>query len=305
MLAALARRAAPSWYVDPLDATGAARHAYLGTSAPRVPPPGVLAWEYAVPAAGSRFVADEGQGLRIWFWSTGPDGALTSLVANLVGERAAGRRRRRRGGPPGRRRPRAGAPATTADEHGRLPGRRRLHLGRRDGRPLAARQGPRRRASPTRPCSPSGRTTSPASPTTTSSGTACAPRAVRALGEPRLGGHRRPAPAWLAPDDPWVTVVPHRDGLARRRRPADLQLPRHRDLPAPHPRARRALPLPQRRHAAGPPADARARSSTPDGTSKFFWSRALVDHGPVATGEVASTDRGQERPRGCSRSATG
>ena len=84
VLAALARRAAPSWYVDPLDATGTARHAYLGTSAPRVPPPGVLAWEYAVPAAGSRFVADEGQGLRIWFWSTGPDGALTSLVANLV-----------------------------------------------------------------------------------------------------------------------------------------------------------------------------------------------------------------------------
>lgn len=288
VLAALARRVAPSWYVDPLDATGAARHAYLGTSAPRVPPPGVLAWEYAVPAAGSRFVADEGQGLRIWFWDTGADGVLTSLVANLVATELPADAV-------------AGAVAgVVADE--RVPEPLRPRRTSRVGFPVDVVytwvDG-----MDDRWLLDKARAAGVADP---------ALFTERAHDESRFADHDElrhslrsleqfapwvnhvwvvtagQHPAWLAPDDPWVTVVPHEavwpdgDGLPTFNSHA-IETCLHR-IPG---LAEHFLYL-NDDMLLGRPLTPEAFFH-PDGTSKFFWSRALVDHGPVATGEIAST----------------
>ena len=82
----------------------------------------------------------------------------------------------------------------------------------------------------------------------------------------------------------------------RRRRPADLQLARDRGSAAPHPRAGRALPLPQRRRLLRPAGRARSSSSSATGTPKFFLDRRHHRPSPVAEQRPPGRRRGQGEP---------
>ena len=85
LMAALAARAEPSWYVDGLDPTGAPEQRYLGAAgAAALRSPGLRLWEFVAPTAGSTFRADERQGLTVWFWRPDASQTLTCLVANRV-----------------------------------------------------------------------------------------------------------------------------------------------------------------------------------------------------------------------------
>ena len=95
-------------------------------------------------------------------------------------------------------------------------------------------------------------------------------------------------PAWLQRDHPWVSVVSHRDiwpdagGLPTFNSHA-IEACLHR-IPG---LAEHFLYL-NDDMLLGRPVPPET-FFYPNGISKFFWSRALVDHGPVVTGEIAST----------------
>ena len=88
LLQTVARRAVPSWYADVVDADGRAagrllRAERLDRSATTRRAPGLLLWEFVAPGPDSTFISDATQGLAVHFWVTDGD-RLRSLVANLT-----------------------------------------------------------------------------------------------------------------------------------------------------------------------------------------------------------------------------
>ncbi len=278
--AALARRAAPSWYVDPLEASGASRERWTGAStAHDLAAPGLRVWEFVAPGPGSTFVADQRQGLDILFWST-EDDVLTCLVRNGVA---------------------TARPLADLTDPGELEGhglRRSSTIGFPidvvytwvDGLDDAWLGEKARAAGVADPALFTER----AHDESRYADHDELRHSLRALEQfapwvhhvwvVTAGQH----PSWLAQDDPWVTVVPH-----------DEIWPDDRGLPTFNSHAietclHRIPGLAE--HFLYLNDDMLLGRPVPpetffhaNGISKFFWSRALVDHGPVATGEIAST----------------
>ncbi len=144
-----------------------------------------------------------------------------------------------------------------------VPDRRRLHLGGRRATPPGTRPASSGWPAVTgtaRPQESSGRARFTARDELRYSMRSTPP--LRALGAPDPPGHRRSGPRLAgpgAPPDP--RRRPPRDPPGGRA--PDVQLPCHRDRPAPRPRPHRALDLRQRRLLPRPPGDGRSPSSRP------------------------------------------
>ena len=88
LLETVARRADPSWYADVVGPDGRPqgrllRAERLDRHAAARRAPGLLVWEFVAPGPDSTFVSDTGQGLAVHFWAADTD-RLRSLVANLT-----------------------------------------------------------------------------------------------------------------------------------------------------------------------------------------------------------------------------
>ena len=105
-----------------------------------------------------------------------------------------------------------------------------------------------------------------ASRAATSSATRCAPwRCTRRGSATSTSSPTEQRPSWLDPDHPWITLVDHRDSSGPLRA-AGVQLQRHHQPAAPHPRSSRALPLPERRHVLRPRRPSRGLLPRPAGS---------------------------------------
>ena len=133
----IATLAGPAWYLDTVGADGARAYRYeLAAGARRGPytaAPGLLLWEFVTANDGSTFVADEEQGVTVYFWRPVGD-QLVCRVGNLVANEIHAVEVAETGSVP------ADLQVAT-EQRCQLPDRRRLHLGRRPGRHLVAVQG--------------------------------------------------------------------------------------------------------------------------------------------------------------------
>jgi hypothetical protein len=299
VLRTVAALATPGWYVDPLDATGVQSRRYvLARQAGGLDVPGLLVWEFVTPAAGSTFVADERQGLRIIFWDdedaadapeaqdggVGPGGgqaeAVVARVANPVAERLPTASVVAGGVPPELRHrstTRVDFPVdvvyTWVDGEDDAWLLDKAHAaGVADPALFTERAHDASRFADHDELRHSLRSLEQFAPW------------VNHVWVVTAGQH----PSWLAQDHPWVSVVDHRaifpggEGLPTFNSHA-IEACLHR-IPG---LAEHFLYL-NDDMLLGRPVRA-DQFFHANGVGKFFWSRALVDHGPTATGDIAST----------------
>ena len=281
----LGRVAGPAWYADPLDgdgsATGRLTRLAVGHDA-GVGEPGLLVWEYVTTGPGSTFVAAEAQALTVFFWRRDAEtGSWRSGVRNLAQDELPGPEFRPVA-PKGR--PGAVRPSSQVDfpvdvvytwvdgeDDGWLHSKARAARVA-DEALFTERAHHVSRYSDHDELRYSLRSLEQFAPW------------VNHVWIVTADQH----PAWLRPDDPWVTVVSHRQlwgdepGLPTFNSHA-IETCLHR-IPG---LAEHFLYLNDDMLLGRP-----VRPETffhGNGISKFYWSRAIVNPGTSVTGEIAST----------------